>query len=59
MIEIEAWKDLDHDFILPFLGVLEMGADVYLVSPYLKHGSVTAYTSENPDAPKHHFVRSA
>ena len=43
------WRSLNHDHVLPFLGIYEDDSASYLVSPYMKNGTLTQWRKkENP-----------
>ena len=42
------WRSLNHDFVLPFLGVFQQ-IFLYLVSPYMKNGTLSQWRKKaNP-----------
>ena len=57
MREGEAWLDLNHPNVLPFLGILETNSDLYFVSPYVKNGSLSDYVGQTPNADRQKLVR--
>ena len=43
------WRSLNHDHVLPFLGIYEVDAVSYLVSPYMENGTLAQWRKkENP-----------
>ena len=47
------WRSLDHEFVLPFLGIHEIGGTTepqfFLVSPYMKNGTLARWRKQaNP-----------
>ena len=43
------WRSLNHDHVLPFLGIYEDDSAPYLVSPYMKNGTLAQWRKkENP-----------
>ncbi|KAG9032478.1 hypothetical protein FRB95_001453 [Tulasnella sp. JGI-2019a] len=41
--EGKLWSALDHINILPFLGMVDIGGETYLVSPWLEHGDLSKF----------------
>ncbi|KAG8994540.1 hypothetical protein FRB94_009813 [Tulasnella sp. JGI-2019a] len=41
--EADAWSHLKHDNILPFYGLVEILDEIYLVSPWIEHGNLSAF----------------
>ncbi|KAG8790267.1 hypothetical protein FRC12_012341 [Ceratobasidium sp. 428] len=46
--ELYIWSKLEHDHIVPLLGVMEFRGSIGLVSPWMKHGSILEYLKRNP-----------
>lgn len=46
--EAVLWKRLTHKNILPFLGVSRDVAELCLISPWMRNGSIVEYTRNNP-----------
>ena len=43
------WRSLNHDHVLPFLGIYEDDSASYLVSPYMKNGTLAQWRkTQNP-----------
>jgi serine/threonine protein kinase len=56
--EAKLWHTLDHPHVLRFLGIhLNTLNDVYLVSPWVDQGPLTAYISNHPQADRTALVR--
>jgi len=55
--KFEAWLDLKHPNVLPFLGVIrpvERGpAPVFMVSPWMENGDLRQYLQRHPEPDKH------
>lgn len=43
-------KRLRHPNILPFIGSVILGSDIFLVSPWMDNGNMTGYLRKDPDA---------
>ncbi|KAG8997908.1 hypothetical protein FRB94_007378 [Tulasnella sp. JGI-2019a] len=41
--EAKIWSSLNHDNILPFYGIVEIGSEVYLVSPWIDYGDLSQF----------------
>ncbi|KAG8908796.1 hypothetical protein FRB99_003034 [Tulasnella sp. 403] len=48
--EAATWQELHHPYILEFLGLYELGGQLYLVSPFISNGTIVSYIK------KHHGV---
>ena len=47
------WQFLKHKFVLPFLGIYELEDEFFLVSPYMKKGTLRQWRKEtNPSIPE-------
>lgn len=55
--EVSIWKGLIHPNVLQLIGIYEKDAAVYIVSPFLRNGTVPQYLSKNPDADRASFIR--
>ena len=56
LAEARVWRNLAHEHVLPFLGILFQLEDVYLVSPFLENGSLPQYIADNPRADRAKLV---
>jgi hypothetical protein len=45
--EMKLWERLDHDNVLPFLGIFIEGPYMYLISPWVEKGALPSYLSHN------------
>ncbi|KAM6501328.1 Protein kinase-like domain containing protein [Amanita muscaria] len=45
--EALTWKSLSHKFILAFLGIYQEKAQLFLVSPFMKNGSLSAWRKKS------------
>lgn len=54
--EGEIWRNLRHPNVLPCLGVLEAIGNLFLVSPYMRNGTIQQYLAENQEADRHELV---
>ncbi|KAF8130880.1 kinase-like domain-containing protein [Mycena galopus ATCC 62051] len=55
--EVEIWRDLKHQNILPFIGVCEDLAPLpVLISPFCKFGHIANYLKKNPGVHKEELV---
>ncbi|KAJ7305451.1 kinase-like domain-containing protein, partial [Mycena albidolilacea] len=55
--EVEIWRDLKHQNILPFIGVCEDLAPLpVLISPFCKFGHISNYLKKNPGVHKKELV---
>lgn len=48
--EAETWSRLKHPHVLTFFGICKASYYVYLVSPFVEHGSIRGYLKRNPNA---------
>ncbi|KAG8898358.1 hypothetical protein FRB99_007491 [Tulasnella sp. 403] len=56
--EVLTWKELHHPNVLEFLGKGEdQNGFVYLVSPWMNHGSLWDHIQKHPHEPRVHFLR--
>ncbi|KAG8898747.1 hypothetical protein FRB99_007185 [Tulasnella sp. 403] len=46
--EAKTWKDLKHPNILRFLGACKIDGIIYLVSPFMKNGTIMDFVAKNP-----------
>ncbi|KAF9232651.1 kinase-like domain-containing protein [Melanogaster broomeanus] len=46
--EIEIWRELRHDHIVPFYGASTLSSPPYIVSRYMKNGNLVQYLSRRP-----------
>lgn len=53
--EVRVWQTLQHEQILPLLGVL-IDEYVSLVSPFINNGSLPGYLVRNPNSDRKRFV---
>ena len=37
------WRSLSHSYILPLLGIFEVESQLFLVSPYMKNGTLDVW----------------
>jgi len=56
-VEAKTWRRLQHDHILPFLGILAIDSEMYLVSPFMEFGSLAPYLASHPEADRPKLVR--
>ena len=42
------WRSLNHNYVLPFLGIYEDESTSFLVSPYMKNGTLAQWRKKNP-----------
>ncbi|KAF8340969.1 kinase-like domain-containing protein [Amanita rubescens] len=47
--EALVWRSLSHRFILPLLGIYEHKSQLYLVSPFMKNGTLIQWRKSRPD----------
>ena len=59
--EAIAWRSLSHRFILPLLGIYTEGSQLFLVSPFMKDGTLTQWRKERERGVSeiHKLVRTA
>jgi len=58
--EIEVWSKLSNNHILQFYGIVtDLGANIYMVSPWLENGDVLDYIKKHPDANILDLIRGA
>ena len=57
--EATIWQGLEHDYVLRFLGVLDAGDCICLVSPYLSNGSLWEFIQTHEDADRVRLVSSS
>lgn len=50
------WNKFKHDNILPCLGILEAVGSIFLVSPYMKNGSLAQYIRTDPNRDRMEWV---
>lgn len=55
--ESQHWRELAHEFILPFLGTCRISGRLLLVSPYMNNGTLLKYTVKHPEADVARLVR--
>ncbi|KAG8894464.1 hypothetical protein FRB99_001250, partial [Tulasnella sp. 403] len=46
--EAKTWKDLQHPNILRFLGACKIDSVIYLVSPFMKNGTIMDFIAKDP-----------
>ncbi|KAG8907723.1 hypothetical protein FRB99_002519 [Tulasnella sp. 403] len=46
--EAKTWKDLQHPNVLCFLGACKIDSIVYLVSPFMKNGTIMDFIAKHP-----------
>lgn len=44
--DAQVWETLRHRNVLPFLGVINLRGEVYLVSPWMDYGDVATFTAK-------------
>lgn len=47
--EASTWRRLDHPHVLKFLGTYKREAHLYLVSPFMRHGTLLEYVHDRPN----------
>ena len=57
--EAKIWAAARHPNVLAFWGIIQGLDGIYLVSPYVKNGSLTGYIKKHPDADRPRFVGAA
>ncbi|KAG8891232.1 hypothetical protein FRB99_003764 [Tulasnella sp. 403] len=56
--QIDIWRSLENDYVLPLFGWCEINNDIFLVSPWMKSGNVIAYLKlGRSDAQKLQIIR--
>ena len=40
------WRSLNHNYVLPFLGIYEDESESFLVSPYMENGTLAQWRKE-------------
>lgn len=56
--EAEVWRRLSHPRLLPFLGAWKLGGHLYVVSPFIRNGTIVEYISKHPDVNRIRLVSS-
>jgi len=55
---VDVWYGCKHQNVLELFGVVKIGEDVYMVSPWAENGTLLEFVNSNPFTDRVHLVRT-